>query len=81
MKSLSFEGLPYRIISEKATQYLAEERVEQAIKSCHMKRTFSQYTKETDDIQALFAMCEIALDQKMWDQAIQKAQMALNTLN
>ena len=40
VKSLSFEGLPYRIISERAHQYLAEERIEQAIKSCHMKRTF-----------------------------------------
>lgn len=66
VKTLSFEGLPYRIISEKANQYLAEERIEQAIKSCHMKRTFTQYVLDTDDIQALFAMCEIALDQKMW---------------
>ena len=46
-----------------------------------MKRTFSQYINDTDDIQALFAMCEIALDQKMWNQAITKAQMALDTLN
>ena len=26
-------------------------------------------------------MCEIALDQKMWDQAISKAHMALDELN
>jgi len=29
-----------------------------------MKRTFSQYTSHIDDVQSLFAMCEIALHQK-----------------
>ena len=62
IKSLSFEGLAYRIISEKPHSYVSEERTEQAIKSCHMKRTFTQYTKNQEDTQALFAMCEIALD-------------------
>ena len=51
-----------------------------AIKACHMRRVFSDYTVQRDDIQAVLDICEIALSAGQWDSAIRKAKDALVSL-
>lgn len=72
-RGYSMKGMPYRIISERAKEYLAQGRVEQAIKASHMKRIFSQAVNAYDDVQGLLELCEIAVSQKQWTQAVNKA--------
>ena len=65
-RGYAMKGMPYRIISERAKDYLAQGRVEQAIKASHMKRIFSQSVNGHDDVQGLLELCEIAVSQKQW---------------
>lgn len=65
-RGYAMKGMPYRIISERAKDCLAQGRVEQAIKASHMKRIFSQAVNGYDDVQGLLELCEIAVSQKQW---------------
>ena len=60
-RSLEFQGLPYRIISEKVIEYVQQDKLELAIKSAHMKLNYQEYMNRIEDIQALHDLCEIAL--------------------
>ena len=50
VRGYCLKGLPYRIISERSKEYLAQGRVEQAIKASHMKRIYCQAVNGYDDV-------------------------------
>jgi hypothetical protein len=39
-RNYGMKMLPFMIIADRYENYLNDNRIEQAIKSCHMKRTF-----------------------------------------
>jgi len=62
-KVYQMKFLPYKVKAEKCGHYLNDNKVEQAIKSCHMKRTFRKIIENgIEDMPSIFKLCQIALD-------------------
>jgi hypothetical protein len=62
-KVYKLKFLPYQVKADRCINYLNDNQVEKAIKSCHMKRTFRRITENgLEDLPSLFRLCQIALD-------------------
>ena len=62
-KVYKMKFLRYQVKADRSLNYLNDNRVEKAIKSCHMKRTFKKITENgLEDLPSLFRLCQIALD-------------------
>lgn len=62
-KVFQMKFLPYQFKAEKFHYYLNDNRIEQAIKACHMKRMFKKITENgQEDMTSLLRLCQISLD-------------------
>jgi hypothetical protein len=65
------------VIADRFSEYKADGNIESAIKCCHTRRIISKSLRHEDDLGAMADLCEIALEQSLWQIAIDRAKEAL----
>ena len=57
-KVYQFKFLPYQVKAESSSSYLNDQKIEKAIKSCHMKRNFKNIPENgLEDIMSIYKLC------------------------